>query len=151
MAGGPTRQDTWAVNVRVEHVTHPNRIMLNCGVWDQSSGAEVDSDETKYPPGGMQPKVSLGGQATQNNITVSRLYRLVRDHQDLAQILLNGAGKARMEISHQPLDIDGNVFGRPIVSKGILKRCKLPEVDSKNSDTEARVELEMTPEGIPVV
>jgi hypothetical protein len=150
MAGGPTRMDTFAVNVQVEDVGHPARIMLNCGIWDKKTGGEVDSEESKYPPGGMQTQVSLGGRKNVGNVTVSRLYRLVRDHQDLMQRLIDGAGKARMVVAQQPLDIDGNVFGRPLVTKGTLKRVTPPEVDSESSDA-AMVELEMTVEGEPVV
>ena len=149
MAGGPTRQDTFEVTVRVQDVTNPNRPMLDLGIWDKRDGGQVDSEEYKYPPGGMRPVVSLGGRKNVDNITVSRLYRLVRDHQELIGRLMAGVGKARMEVSQQPLDIEGNAFGRPIVWRGILKRCTPPGVDSESSDP-AMIELEMTIEGEPV-
>lgn len=144
---GPTRQDTWAVSVFVED---QNGNLLNCEIWDAKDGGEVDSEETKYPPGGMAPKVSLGGQQTTGNVTVSRLYRLVRDHQKLMSTFFAGAGKAKMKIVQHPLDLNGNPFGTAIVYNGILKRVTPPTVDSKSSD-EARIELEMTPDGLPMV
>lgn len=147
--GGPTRADTWEVTVEVADVTNPNRPMLDLGVWDKRGGGQGDSEETLYPPGGMQEKVSLGGQQTVENVTVSRLYRLVRDHQNLGSRLMAGRGKARMVVKAQPLDIDGNAHAafRPIVWRGTLKRVTLPEADSESNDA-ALIELEMTTETI---
>jgi hypothetical protein len=31
------------------------------GTFDKMTGGEIDSEETKYKPGGMAPQVSLGG------------------------------------------------------------------------------------------
>jgi len=150
MAGGPTRQDTWKVNVTVEDVGNPNRPMMNLGTWDTKQGGEVDSEEFKFNPGGLGDAVSLGGRKNVGNVTVSRLYRLIRDHQDLSQRMINGVGKARAIVAQQPLDIDGNAFGRPIVYNGTLKRWTPPEHDSQSSDA-AMVEMEITIEGQPVV
>jgi hypothetical protein len=111
------------------------------------SGGEIDSDDAKYYPGGMAPPVSLGGRKSVGNVTVSRLYRLARDH-DAVQVLIDAAGKASMVVTKQPLDVDGNVYGRPIVYKGTLKRVTPPEVDSESSSA-AMIELEMTVEGFP--
>jgi hypothetical protein len=144
MAGGPTRQDTWECNVWVA-----GRKLGKEG-WDKRSGGELDSEEYKFSPGAMAPSVSLGGRKTIGNITVSRLYRLVRDHQNLLQFLYNHVGKASMTVSQQPLDIDGNTFGKPIVWHGTLKRVTVPEMDSEGSDA-ALIELEMTVEGEPHV
>lgn len=146
----PTRADTWNVTVSVEDVTNPNRPMMPLGTWDKKSGGEVDSEEYKYNPGAMAEPISLGGRRQVGNVTVSRNYRLVRDHQNLMAKLIAGAGKARMTVSQQPLDINGNSFGRPIVYNGTLKRATPPEHDSEGSDA-AMIELEMTTEGSPVV
>jgi hypothetical protein len=150
MPGGPTRQDTWNVTVDVEDVAHPNRIMLHLGTWDKKSGGEVDSEEYKYNPGAMAEAVSLGGRKNVGNLTVSRLYRLVRDHQDLHARLIRGVGKARVVVKQQPLDINENAFGTPIVWTGTLKRVSSPEVDSESSDA-ALIEIEVTVEGQPTV
>lgn len=145
-----TRQDTWQVSVWVEDVGNPNRPMMPLGTWDKKSGGEVDSEEYTYKPGGMAETVSLGGSKNVGNVTTSRLYRLVRDHQDLTQRFINGVGKARVRLAQQPLDVDGNSFGRPIVYNGTLKRWTPPEVDSEGTDP-AMVEIEVTIEGQPVV
>jgi len=144
-----TRQDTWNVTVSVEDVTNPNRPLMPLGTWDKKSGGAVDSEEYKYNPGAMAEAVSLGGRKNVENIVVSRLYRLVRDHENLSRRMIAGVGKARAVVSQHPLDIDGHAFGRPIVWSGTLKRWTPPEVDSESSDA-ALVEMEITPEGQPV-
>jgi hypothetical protein len=96
----------------------------------------------------VQP-ISLGGKVNPSNVVVSRLYRLNRDHTNL-QRLLNGVGKVTMRVLRQPLDIDANPYGSPIVWNGILKRVTVPEVDSESSDP-GLLELEMTPAGNPHV
>jgi hypothetical protein len=138
--GGGTRQDTWSIHVSVDGV--------NLGVFDKWTGGEVDSEEYKYKPGAMAPTVSLGGSKSVGNITVSRLYRLNRDH-DRAQWLLNRAGKADGVISRQPLDVDGNAYGKPIVYRGKLKRVNFPEIDSESSNA-GLLELEFSTDGYPV-
>jgi hypothetical protein len=147
MTGGPTRQDTYSVSV---HVIPPggNPPGRDLGVWDKMTGGQVDSDETRYNPGGMAPPVSLGGRKTVENIVVSRLYRLARDH-DIVQDFINWSGRARVIVSKQPLDIEGNVYGRPIVYNGTLKRYSTPDVDSESSAA-GMVEIEVTIEGYPV-
>lgn len=149
MAIQGTRQDTWAITVSVEDVTNPNRPLMPLGVWDKKAGGEVDSEEYKYNPGAMAEAVSLGGRKITGNVTTSRLYRLVRDHQELTRKMIAGVGKARVVVAQQPLDVDGNAFGRPIVWNGTLKRWTPPEVDSESSDA-ALVEIEVTAEGQPV-
>ena len=145
---GPTRQDTFSVVVLVENVTLPNRPMQNLGVWDKKDGGEIDSEEYKFSPGGMAATVSLGGKKNVGNVTVSRLYRLERDHGSETPMLIAGVGKAKMIVQQLPLDINGNAFGRPIVWRGTLKRHTPPPHDSESSDA-ALVELEMTVEGEP--
>ena len=144
MAIEPTRADTWAINVELEYDGN----LHDLGVWDKMTGGEVDSAEAKYYPGGLAAAISLGGRKEVGNVTVSRLYRLVRDHQNLAARFINGAGRADVKIKRQPLDIDGNSFGSPIVYYGTLKRVTFPEVDSESSDA-ALVELEVTVAGQP--
>lgn len=149
MSTGPTRQDTFLVNVKVQNVTR-GTTLIDLGVWDKRSGGAVDSEELRYKPGGMAPSVSLGGSKNVENVVVSRLYRLVRDHQELSSWLIAGVGRAQMQVSQLPLDIEGRAFGRPIIWKGTLKRCSVPEHDSESSDA-AMIELEMTVEGEPAV
>jgi len=115
------------------------------GVWDKLTGGEVDSEETKYRPGGMGAHVSLGGSVEVGNLTISRLYQLARDH-DRIHWLISRAGKGSVVINRQPLDADGNAYGRPLVYTGTLKTVTPPEVDSESSDA-ALLECEVTPAG----
>jgi hypothetical protein len=145
---GPTRQDTYTIIV---HIIAPGSDhVIDFGVWDKMTGGQVDSDETRYNPGAMGPPVSLGGRKTVENVTVSRLYRLQRDH-DEAQRFINWAGRARMTVIKKPMDIEGNVYAAspPITYNGTLKRVQFPEVDSESSAA-GLIELEMTVEGYPV-
>src|SRR5215831_3880085 len=137
----PTREDTYKVTVDIDGIPW--------GVWDKMSGGEVDSDESKYYPGGMEDPISLGGRRTTGNVTVSRLYRLVRDH-DNAQKLINAVGKAAVKITKTVMDIDGHVYNpsSAIVYNGILKRVTFPTVDSESS-TAGMVEIEVTIGGFP--
>lgn len=138
--GGPTRQDTWSAQVSIDGV--------NLGVFDKCTGGEIDSEEYKYKPGAMAPTVSLGGTKTIGNVIVARLYRLQRDH-DRAQWLINRVGKAMCVVSKQPLDTDGNAYGKPIVYRGKLKRVSFPEHDSESNNA-ALIEYEISTDGFPV-
>lgn len=101
--------------------------------FDKLTGGEKDSEETKYNPGGMAAPVSLGGKVMVGNVTVSRLYRLNRDH-GLMPFLDSKVGKGGVTIVKQPLDINGAPFGKPIVYSGTLKTLTFPEPDSESSD-----------------
>lgn len=144
-AAGPTRSDTYLVNVQIAHPTTGR--MVNYGTFDKMTGGELSAGATSYRPGGMQPPVSLGGQKTTSNVTVSRLYRLGRDHDVVAQLLAS-AGKSDMVVTKHPLDIEGNAYGRPIVYRGNLDRVKTPDVDSESSAA-GLLELEMVVDGYP--
>jgi hypothetical protein len=137
--GGPTRKDTYTIHVKVGGA--------DLGVFDKMTGGNLDSDEFQYSPGGMVDPISLGGKRKPANFTVSRLYRLARDHNRM-QFLLNHVGKGEVIVLKQPMDIDGNVFGDPLVHKGTLKNVQAPEVDSESSDA-GLLELEVTPNGPP--
>lgn len=147
MAGGPTRQDTHRITVRI--VNQATGKMVDYGVWDKWDGGEVDSDSSNYYPGGMAPPVALGGRQTTGNVTISRLYRLERDHQHM-QEWINAAGKSAASIHRQPLDINGNVFGKPIVYQAVLKKVTPPPLDSEQSGA-AIVELEFVITGFPTI
>jgi hypothetical protein len=138
MAGG-TRQDTYDVRVSFAGI--------NFGTYDQMEGGEIDSKETKYAPGAMGEEESLGGKRTVTNVIVRRLYKLGRDHIE-SQRFINWAGKAAMVVTKQPLDIDGNAWGAPIVYRGTLKKTKFPDHDSQSNDA-GLIEHEMTVDGMP--
>jgi len=135
-----SRQDQYAVTFNVDG--------RDLGVWDKLEGGEVDSEEAKYKPGAMGAHISLGGSVEVGNLTISRLYRLDRDHEGATGIhwLLSRVGKGNCTINRQPLDTDGNAFGRPLVYTGKLKTVTPPDVDSESGDA-AVLECEITPAG----
>lgn len=119
---------------------------VNYGTFDKMEGAEVDSEELKYSPGGMGAEISLGGRQTFGNITVSRMYDLNRDHA-IVDGLMAIAGKATMSVSMQPLNNERVAVGRPLTYTGTLKRVGGPDHDSMGNDV-SMLELEMTTTGV---
>lgn len=144
--GGPTRQDTYKITVWLEDIDSGTMIELD-GPFDKMSGGAIDSEDNKYYPGGMGPPVSLGGRKMVDNVTVSRLYRLSRDH-DRIHKQIERVGKADAIIQKQPLDINGHVWGTAVVYKGTLKRVALPDVDSEASAA-GLMEMEFVINGFP--
>ena|SRR5215471_14233546 len=137
MAG--IRKDNYAVQVVLDG--------QDLGVWDKKTGGEVDSDDTTYKPGGMAPRVSLGGSVNVGNVTLSRLFDLSRDQQ-IIHWLISRVGKGWLVVKQTPLDQDGNNLGwAPVTYQGVLKTVTPPEVDSTSSDA-AELELQMTPSGL---
>lgn len=147
MANDPTREDTFKVKVKVRHPV--TKVMEDFGIWDQLDGGEVDSDDTKYYPGGMEDPVALGGKRMAGNVTLSRLYRLERDHGHLNTLLV-AAGKSDAQVIKHTLDLDGNVYGKPLTYNGKLKRCTPPPHNSEGTGP-AKVEIEITIDGFPAV
>src|SRR5262245_11254926 len=131
------RQDQWSVALSVDGV--------DLGIWDKASGGEIDSEETTYKPGAMAPPIALGGSVNVGALTVSRLYDLQRDHLQV-HWLISRVGKGAAVAKRQPLDVDGNAFGKPITYTCRLKQVNPPEYDSESSDA-ALIELELTPQG----
>ena len=104
------------------------------GTFDSLSGGEIDSEETTYKPGGMGNRISLGGSVNVGNVTVGVLYDLSRIH-TIVHWLISRVGKGKIVVKKQPLDVDGNAFGRAIVYTGKLKQVNPPEHDSTSSAT----------------
>lgn len=112
------------------------------GTFDGFSGGEIDSEETKFWPGGLGEQISLGGRREVANFTVNRLYDLVRDHPIMGW-LAGGVGKGTIVASKQPIDPDRNAVGRPLVYRGTLKTVTPPDHDSESSDA-GKWEMEVT-------
>jgi hypothetical protein len=132
----PERQDTWLISCVLEG--------RDLGIWDTSDGGEKDSDENKYPPGGMLAEISLGGRPSVGELTVSRYYDATRDH-PLFSFYNRHVGAGRGSVGFTPLDFHGNPQGPPFVYSGTLKTFTPPTVDSTSQDA-AMVELHFTVE-----
>lgn len=123
-----SREDQFNVTVSV---TRGNETR-DLGTFDSFDGGEVDSEETKYSPGGLQAQISLGGRRQVGNVTVGRLYTLA-DHRIMGW-LLGGVGKADVVVVKTPIDVDGNSYGNALVYNGKLKAVTPPDHDSESSD-----------------
>lgn len=130
----PTREDTWICTLVLNN--------LDEGVWDKKEGGEADSEELKYPPGGMVDEISMGGHKTYGNVTISRFCDWGRDWPKVPGWMAM-AGSVRGTIGQQPCDINKNPQGKPLVMGGTLKRVLPPEPDSTGT-SEARIEMEFT-------
>jgi hypothetical protein len=130
----PTREDTWTVTLNLDGVDE--------GIWDKKEGGEADSEELKYPPGGMEDEISMGGRKTYGNVTISRYCDISRDWPKVPGWLAK-AGACRGTIGQQPMDIHKNPQGPPLVMSGTLKTVTPPEPDS-TGNSEARIEMEFT-------
>jgi hypothetical protein len=124
-----SRQDQFNITVTMAY----GGVTRELGTFDTFSGGEVDSEETKYWPGGMANQISLGGRKTVGNVTVGRLYDLVRDH-PLMGWILGGVGKAEITVNKASMNIDSQVISNALVYQGKLKAVTPPEHDSESSD-----------------
>lgn len=131
------RQDQWANTVVID-----GRAL---GVWDTLDGGDVEAEETKYRPGGMQPQISLGGQTGVGNLTLGRLLDKT-DWDYMRSLMQSRVGKAPVTVSRQPLDVDGNPFGRPLVYRGVLQHVTPGATDSNSSDAQVW-EIEVSTNG----
>lgn len=132
-----SRIDQYAVSLSIDG--------FQLGIFDHLEGGDLISEENMYRPGGMAPQVSLGGIRSVTDIKVNRLYKLNRDH-PLVPWLQSRIGTGKVTVVKQPLDVDANVFGRPLVYNGTLRNMNLPNADSKAGDP-ALLELDITPAG----
>jgi hypothetical protein len=130
----PTRQDTWTLWVHLEG--NPT------GVWDKRTGGDLDSEETKYSPGGMNPQLSLGGRHVPSNVVLQRIYDRIADHA-IMQDWLDAVGHGAVDVFTVPMDPNGNVYGPAIAHHGKLKKVAFPDVDSESS-TAALMEIEVS-------
>lgn len=131
------RQDQWNNTVTIDGTP--------LGVWDTLGGGDVDAEETKYRPGGMQPQISLGGANTVSNVSLARL--LSREDWDfMHNLMARRVGKAKVTVARQPLDVDGNPMGRPLVYTGKLQNVNPGDTDSESSDAQ-RWEITVSTDG----
>jgi hypothetical protein len=112
------------------------------GVFDTRSGGDVTAEPAKRRPGGMQGLRSHAALPDYDDVTVGRAYERIRDH-ELLRGLRGRVGRAYMLIAEQPLDEDGNAWGRPTLYYGRLAGLTDGEADSESGDVRM-FELTMT-------
>lgn len=133
-----SREDQYNVTVSVTRGSETRDL----GTFDSFDGGEVDSEETKYWPGGLGQQLSLGGRKSVGNVTVGRLYDLARDHPGMGW-LMGGVGKADVTVTKTSIDVDSVASGRPLVYRGKLKMLTPPPHDSESSGA-AKWEMEIS-------
>lgn len=110
------------------------------GVFDSRTGGESDSDiATRWTGEGRKLYPARGNVG---DVTVVRGYERERDHERVRALRLR-VGRAQMTVSEQPLDEDGNAWGKPTVWTGILKTVNGGDVNSDSEDPRD-LELSMT-------
>jgi hypothetical protein len=138
MAAEPTREDTWLITCAVDG--------RDLGVFDTKSGGEIDSEESKYKPGGMAAEISLGGTKTYGNLTITRYCDRVRDW-PLLKWLAGRVGGTRGAVGITPLSPLGERAGEPLAYSGTFKTMTPPDIDSTGTDA-AMLTLEFTIDGV---
>ncbi|NAZ73853.1 hypothetical protein GTQ99_00210 [Kineococcus sp. T13] len=102
--------------------------------FDTFTGSGVTSDPVKRRRGGMGPQRAYGAPSSTEDVTVSKPYEDA--DVELRRYMYSRVGKARVVISKQALDLDGNAFGRAEVYTGILSGVTPGEVDSDSNEVE---------------
>jgi hypothetical protein len=132
--GTGTREDTNYVSLSIDG--------RDMGWYQTMTGGEVDSEESLFFPGGGGARVSLGGRRIYGNITLGRNYDYARDH-PLWGWLVSRVGAGDAAIGRQPVDVDGNVQGQPIVYRATLKTLTPGDIDANGTDP-SDYEMEFT-------
>jgi hypothetical protein len=110
------------------------------GTWITKSGGQVEADGQKTRLGGMSSEIALGGPASRENVTVSKLFDAVM--QTKYKVLETKVGTASMTVTYTPLGNDKRPVGDAITYSGILNRVTVPEADDNAAET-AMIELEL--------
>lgn len=116
------------------------------GIFDTRTGGEVDSEPGKRHVGGQSAPNVYKSRPTTGDVTVSRGYERERDH-ELARRLELRAGRAEMSVSEQPLDDEGNPWGKPKTWTGKLKSVNTGDYDA-DSDEPRMLELVMVAKAV---
>lgn len=142
-----TRPDTFTVGLMVEDPHKPGQ-WLDFGIWDTKTGGDLDSDDLLYYPGAMQPPYSLGGRISPQAVTLTRNYRIQRDHYHI-QTLLDAVGKSAIQVSQFPMDKFGNTHTPALIWNGTLKTVTPPEHNSMASAEAAMITVVCTIDSAP--
>ncbi len=103
------------------------------GEFDTRSGGDTSVEIGVHRPGGGGQKSYGGRKQEHGDITVTRTYERERDMAELASWLRTQYGKPA-SVSEQPLDDDGNAWGKPTTSTGKFMSLDTGEYDSDSSD-----------------
>jgi hypothetical protein len=110
------------------------------GVWDTFSGGGPTTKTNMHRPGGMGEQVIYTSLPTYADVKVGRVLNDDRDW-ELSRRLATKCGRVRCSATVQPLDADGNAYGKSKTYSGILASLDDGKVDSTS---EANKMLELT-------
>jgi hypothetical protein len=105
----------------------------NIGVFDTWSGGDAVATESKHRPGGMGTEESYVSLPSYTSGAVTRVYKRERDH-ELLRTLTGKAGRVPASVTEQPLDDNGNAWGKPTVYSGRFLGPKRGDMDSTSDD-----------------
>ena len=142
-----TRQDTFLVALQVEDPKKPGTY-IDWGIWDTKTGGDLDSEERLYYPGGMKDPYSLGGRISPQQVTLTRNYRIQRDHYHI-QKLFDSVGVSNIIITQFPMDKYHKEHTPAIVYRGTLKTVTVPEHNSESTSDPAMLSIVCTVDSAP--
>lgn len=111
------------------------------GVFDTFSGGDSTAPVNKHRPGGLGIETLYATQTVYGNVTVGRVLQTARDW-EMIRALNPKAGKVRAAVVGQPLDPDGNAYGKATTYSGAFIRVTPGSADS-NSSSNRMVEIEI--------
>lgn len=122
--------------VTVSVIDWPNSLTSppskNTGRWDKRTGGKGTSDNTKYR-GSDGKEESLGGQASTDDIELSRLFKIGRDDAIIGALYAT-RGVLPVTVSEPRYDKNGNRAAKPIVWTGIVTEVDPGDYDSTSND-----------------
>lgn len=111
------------------------------GAFMTHEGGDNTAEARRYRPGGQADEEVAGGPTTREDVVVTREWRRDRD----LEIWLWGdrnAGRARGNVTIQPLDDAFNAYGDPFAyPDALLLSAKKPNIDSDGGDDVGKLEL----------
>lgn len=134
------RQDNVYISASI---TDKNGV-LNLGRWEDRSGGQSDSASTTYAKAGMGGRMALGGRQEVANVVIKRIFD--GEMQAAVERLRAGAGKARMQVTEQPVNDEGIAEGSLETWVGVLKSVHVGDRSTETNAAEV-IELELVVEG----
>ena len=111
-------------------------------VFDTMKGGSIQAKVTKYrPANGTEDEILLGGAKVVSDVTMQAI--MTYDMYLWLPWMISQAGKGDIYVNKQPIDRDGNAYGKALNYKGKLGDVTPPDTDSQ-SDKAALLGLTAT-------
>lgn len=116
--------------------------------WDTIAGGGVTAPDTKYQPAGGRAMIALGGVNTTANLTLTRIYDFIRDHNNIG-VLLSAVGLATATVTKIPLDRGWNSTYSTLVYTGLLIDATPPDGDSTSAGAAGMLSVQISVGSLP--